>query len=449
MAEMETQIQAGNFEWAKLVLEAAQAPPAPDQDEAAQADSVDQLNGAITQCTAYLRTEGTPLQSFSEGQLALVLYRQNKDFRPSHVVKISRDGTFRLVWRTSAERDAALAHGLSHDGTQLALQLPDSNGAPRRTYFKTIFLSGIPLVAPMSFVKSWISEKLDCSIKPGTDVRFCTFPGTDIQSGTRSAVVEVEIGKEIPGFATMFPPTGSALSIRVNYKGRGLWCNYCKGRGHLISDCEVLASKESRKGPRGAGEALQHADRRNARGAGEALQHADRRNAHEYRNRPARHQRPLPPGAKRSGTLDSKYGDNIYGFFTKRYVFSNHYPCQIVVNDRTFESTEHFLFVSKAEEMNDDIALLGIEKVKEEANKVKIIGDRVPWRNHSARWEDFAVEKLLIANEAKYRQNPELRKELFASHGKRLAECSLDRFWGTSIHISKEDQWCKLENWPE
>ena len=126
--------------------------------------------------------------------------------------------------------------------------------------------------------------------------------------------------------------------------------------------------------------------------------------------------------------------------------FSSENCNPIEIWGKKYSSPDKILAVKKAEWMKDP--LLGQIMEEEDPYKLKRLHGTIQWRGGLTSWTIFAFELLGIANEAKYRQNRDIRKRLFGTVGL-LVESDTGR-----------NQWCcglkkydtELSNrskWPE
>lgn len=71
-----------------------------------------------------------------------------------------------------------------------------------------------------------------------------------------------------------------------------------------------------------------------------------------------------------------------------------------------------------------------------QAHQCKRLGEEIQWPDvkQSESWENFASQALYKANLAKFSQNEDLRKKLFATDPAILVECNpKDKFWGIGL----------------
>ena len=137
-------------------------------------------------------------------------------------------------------------------------------------------------------------------------------------------------------------------------------------------------------------------------------------------------------------TIRDKDGQEILPFFTKRYVFSNHFDCIFVVDGVTFHSSESYYMYYKAlYSYNYEIAeqILSLKS----AALVKKLGSNLPGHN-TKKWRKICILVMSIANWYKYNQNPELKRILLSTRGILLVEASRsDQYWSCGLEMHSKD----------
>uniref|UniRef100_A0A915LR72 Uncharacterized protein n=1 Tax=Meloidogyne javanica TaxID=6303 RepID=A0A915LR72_MELJA len=137
-------------------------------------------------------------------------------------------------------------------------------------------------------------------------------------------------------------------------------------------------------------------------------------------------------------TIRDKDGQEILPFFTKRYVFSNHFDCIFVVDGVTFHSSESYYMYYKALfSYNYEIAeqILSLKS----AAMVKKLGSNLPGHN-TKKWRKICILVMSIANWYKYNQNPELKRILLSTRGILLVEASRsDQYWSCGLEMHSKD----------
>ncbi|KAI1729989.1 N-glycosidase [Ditylenchus destructor] len=141
-------------------------------------------------------------------------------------------------------------------------------------------------------------------------------------------------------------------------------------------------------------------------------------------------------------------GKFITPFFTKVYVFSNHFarPGLFEVDGTKYMCVEQFYMRYKAQVFGD----LQTAKAVMEAStssEIKKLGNQIE-NFDQLKWRRVAIQVMVIACLRKFEQNDDLREELFATTGSLLVEASpFDKFWG--VGLSMESEMIKNPNkWP-
>nr|CAD2189624.1 unnamed protein product [Meloidogyne enterolobii] len=124
----------------------------------------------------------------------------------------------------------------------------------------------------------------------------------------------------------------------------------------------------------------------------------------------------------------------ITPFFTKKYVFSNHYGCHFEIDNISYFCVEQFYMRFKALVFGDFKSVEMIMEAKD-AGAIKRIGSKIKDFNHHI-WRKLCIIVMVIGNLAKYRQNGNLRKLLFKTGDSLLVEASpFDTYWGVGVGL--------------
>ena len=128
----------------------------------------------------------------------------------------------------------------------------------------------------------------------------------------------------------------------------------------------------------------------------------------------------------------AKPQDNILSFRGYTHPLSNHYPCKITVNGKTFKSLEHAFFHRMATEMGKtDLA----EQIKQAAHAgtAKKMSKNIA--SDEERWEWELNNKQVMGHllQAKLQQCPEFKQCLIESSGALIAEATQSKIWGTGL----------------
>lgn len=129
---------------------------------------------------------------------------------------------------------------------------------------------------------------------------------------------------------------------------------------------------------------------------------------------------------------------NVTAFYTKHSIFSNmntKFPFKI--EGRQYNCPEQFFHYCKAIHFNDTESAQKIMSTLDPFSQLGY-GKSVKNYNH-ASWNKKANQTLLKANRAKYEQNDEARKALFATGNATLAEASPSKEWGTGVRLHDKD----------
>jgi len=115
----------------------------------------------------------------------------------------------------------------------------------------------------------------------------------------------------------------------------------------------------------------------------------------------------------------------IYGFFKQYRFLSNFHPCDLIIGDIHYPSSEHAFMAYKTDNIGEKIRLSGIVKPSD----VKKAGQLVTLRPD---WEYYRVAAMLSCLYAKFAPDTELADMLLETGGKYLEETNWwhDQFWG-------------------
>jgi ribA/ribD-fused uncharacterized protein len=132
-------------------------------------------------------------------------------------------------------------------------------------------------------------------------------------------------------------------------------------------------------------------------------------------------------------------GTWICPFFTKKYVFSNHYPARFVVEGITYNSAEQYYMRQKALFFG---CTSSAERVLRMSNpsmmKTLCHGSRLPAFNSDV-WEMVSEKVMATACAAKFRQNDNLRKCLLETGSALMVEAAPRDFtWGVGLSLDDE-----------
>ena len=127
-------------------------------------------------------------------------------------------------------------------------------------------------------------------------------------------------------------------------------------------------------------------------------------------------------------------GTVLTPFFTKSFVFSNHFSSNFLVDGRVYHCTEQFYMFYKALISGDEEAAQKILDLTQ-AWEIKRVGSNLRGHNQAV-WRKICILVMTIANWAKYTQNVELKRMLFATKGTLLVEATVrDNYWASGADI--------------
>ncbi len=115
--------------------------------------------------------------------------------------------------------------------------------------------------------------------------------------------------------------------------------------------------------------------------------------------------------------------------------FSQWHPSPFEIDDVTYSCAEQYMMAEKARLFGDTTREAMIMATADPSDQ-KRYGRMVSGFDDKI-WKANAQAIVKRASIAKYQQNPELRRALFATGGKTLVEASpQDRLWGIGLHKS-------------
>lgn len=130
---------------------------------------------------------------------------------------------------------------------------------------------------------------------------------------------------------------------------------------------------------------------------------------------------------------DKKQNDKEFEFFYgKTSPFSQFYSAEFIVNGVKYNCAEQFMMHSKAVLFKDDAIAKQILKTTTPLQQ-KRLGRKVKHFDQKI-WGEKCQAIVEEGNEAKFSQNKDLKKALYATYPKILAEASpRDRIWGIGL----------------
>ncbi|KAK6180204.1 hypothetical protein SNE40_012396 [Patella caerulea] len=138
---------------------------------------------------------------------------------------------------------------------------------------------------------------------------------------------------------------------------------------------------------------------------------------------------------------DDVKGKNRYVYFYgKDSVFSQHHKCEFEIDGIKLCCAEQYFMYMKADTFGDEIMKKAILESTQPV-EMKRCGKKI--KNYDPdEWGEKAVDVVKRGNAAKFSQNKDLRKELFATYPKILVEASpRDRRWGIGMSGKNEKAW--------
>ena len=138
-----------------------------------------------------------------------------------------------------------------------------------------------------------------------------------------------------------------------------------------------------------------------------------------------------------------KESDDKVIYFGLMSIYSNMYPATFTLDGQEFSSTEQYLQSKKASLFDDDQSEAKILNTQS-PYEAKRIGNNIKNFNEQ-KWQSSAFDIAVRGVYEKFHQNTVLGDRLLASN-KQIHESSLDRYWGTGIHL-KSSQALDVQNW--
>ena len=137
-------------------------------------------------------------------------------------------------------------------------------------------------------------------------------------------------------------------------------------------------------------------------------------------------------------SVTSRSNSKTIGFFGELNPLSNYHKCNFTVQERKFLSTEQFIQYTKACHFNDINTAAKILQATN-AMECKNLSRQIALTDEVERWSKVAPEKCLPGIQAKFQQNPKLKKILMNTGTKTIVESSYDKLWGTRVPIHSQD----------
>ena len=132
--------------------------------------------------------------------------------------------------------------------------------------------------------------------------------------------------------------------------------------------------------------------------------------------------------------------DNITCFYSRNSPLSNHFPCDFVIDEVTYNSSEQYFTSQKAWYAKNKKIYHEIMQSRDPV-KQKTLAKRIQLDDN---WKKSAPEIMLKGLRAKFGQNPDLQQFLKQTGTTLLAEASLyDKYWGIGLDLQSPNIWQK------
>uniref|UniRef100_A0A0B6YSJ9 NADAR domain-containing protein n=1 Tax=Arion vulgaris TaxID=1028688 RepID=A0A0B6YSJ9_9EUPU len=143
----------------------------------------------------------------------------------------------------------------------------------------------------------------------------------------------------------------------------------------------------------------------------------------------------VPKKGKVNVNPPEEKGESYVFFYGKQSPFSQHHPAKFSIDGVVFNCAEQYMMYAKAVLFKDEEMK---KKIMSSDNPVlqKKFGRQVKNFEKDV-WNQEAEKVVKTSTRAKFDQNEDLRKELFATFPKTFAEASpRDRIWGIGLGAS-------------
>ncbi|XP_045158905.2 protein starmaker-like [Mercenaria mercenaria] len=142
---------------------------------------------------------------------------------------------------------------------------------------------------------------------------------------------------------------------------------------------------------------------------------------------------PKPPTEAGSSSEKSKAKKEEFEFFFgNKFIFSQFHPAKFTVDEITYNCMEQYMHHQKAVTFKDNVRAYEIMRTTDPKQQKKLGRQVTPF--DKGVWGQKCVAVVMKGSLAKYRQNLEMKKALFASYPKTLVEASpRDRLWGIGL----------------
>lgn len=139
------------------------------------------------------------------------------------------------------------------------------------------------------------------------------------------------------------------------------------------------------------------------------------------------------PHPIRPSTLACKKSEHELVFFSKHSALSNHHPATFKIDDRTYNSMEHYLAFKRAEVANNDHLKEKALKAKDPVEAKSVLN--ALRQTNAQEWQEKVTDIALNGLRAKFGQNTHLAQYLRATKELRLGEASKNPTWGIGMTL--------------
>ena len=139
-----------------------------------------------------------------------------------------------------------------------------------------------------------------------------------------------------------------------------------------------------------------------------------------------------------------KEDDHTIAFMGKLSPYSNFHRSKFIINNHTYHSSEQWIQFQKAMLFGDSFTANQILTC-DTPFEAKRLGYNVNGFD-AQKWRDDGYDICLDGIKEKFLQNPPLLQVLKTTKAKLLVEASMDKQWGTGIHIRNPNA-LKQESW--
>jgi ribA/ribD-fused uncharacterized protein len=147
----------------------------------------------------------------------------------------------------------------------------------------------------------------------------------------------------------------------------------------------------------------------------------------------------LPPPLQPKNVFTPRKG-NLTAFYSRNSPLSNHYPCNLLIDGKSYVSNEQYYCERKASKFGDIIKAQQIMSEKD-PGKIKNMSKSINNYDHSiwVNCRDDIMKKGLLC---KFSQNHDLKDFLLATGETTLVEASpYDNYWGTGCSLWNNNLW--------